>query len=70
MPCDSWSTGSGQSLLGASVQEKQIRAKASMRELRERMRTQRLQVADRVSKRMLANVRLFPKVSERPAASG
>lgn len=45
-----------------AAQEKQIRARAGMRQLSERMRD-RLKVNDRVSKQMLANVRLLPKVS-------
>ena len=44
------------------VQEKQIRARAGMKQLRDNMRNRRLKVADRVSKHMLFNVRFFPKV--------
>ena len=55
-------------LPGRLVQEKQIRARAGMRQLRERMRDRRLQVTDRVSKHMLANVRLLPKVRPAPPA--
>ena len=45
-----------------SVQEKQIRAKHSMKVLSDRMRDQRLQVTDRVRKSMSKRPHLLPKV--------
>lgn len=51
--------------LGVSLmREKQIKAKAGMRQLRENMRDRRLKVADRVSKHVMRNVRIFPKDME------